>query len=929
MPKKKRKKKVVPVVEEPVEMRVLTGSYGPAVPKHYKQDLAHNAACVRARSDVERGGVNFYPVFCQHGGRLRKVECLLHPEQPVCKHTKREIMSTNVKIAVYASDAQCRPKPDPQMQDFQEVEYTKGATGLVWNLAPLQFDLEGGRLYFIGMKAQEIVAFRAFRAPENRSYERMQRLGASMYDVGVREVNPAAVLEDVDSEHPNVRPFIWAESEERHAVDKVVHNSITNWHNHNTTAPVLNSPAKIAAGLLKVTEHSKSLGDEFEGELSAAFNEAAGVHTQQSAFFASNPPDSSSSAGARPGARAGPPVSAHGWAVLSPAERASWLTARTANHMAMGVIMECPDVQAMRDQTGGADNVIPPGFHNTEFGNIEQLAKMVRPRTPPGMYGPDATHLLDQLVKAAKEEAPDETFEFMKRLRSIREAHEDYDMEDTSQTHGGMDGLAHVKGAPGGAASEAAAKGSDDTGNGDFGDDWDAAAAVRADAVHADVQIRARRFRKWICKHISEDFMRENIRELCMVIGNDGVRKALWNDIATEKERQERELNQEEADRKVMVADVEAAGGGKKDRRRVPDDEPESKDKKLVVRGGVVSEVAAHLLDKFKRRRGVHIYNDGTRHSLTHDLPQEPSRITRLQPAVHTLDMSAAGGVGGHPGKGRKDMTGIYRARETFRLLYRELTQFRTRQSSERSASGSAFARAVRALRADAPLLVTLCLEGQRLGPDHAVAIMNALRENTTLRELDLSGNVLGNDGVHKLADGLATVRARSCRLALDTLKLARNQIGCVGACYILHAGHVHSLCLAGNSVNQVDMSLTPAIWEPGGRSISAGMENVAREIGRSFSLTHLDMSNNRLADNAVQLIITSLCRSKNKLLTSLDLTKNFIGDHGAVALARALGYQPYLRPKGEQAAADKAERDQQLVDQQVGWWAPASLVWL
>ena len=197
--------------------------------------------------------------------------------------------------------------------------------------------------------------------------------------------------------------------------------------------------------------------------------------------------------------------------------------------------------------------------------------------------------------------------------------------------------------------------------------------------------------------------------------------------------------------------------------------------------------------------------------------------------------------------------------------------------------------------------LRTLVLSHNSFGDEGAADLAQALRMNTTLTRLDLAGTSLGDDAGSALAEALCantTLRALdldsnwltdafAAAAASSFLSGGREREGgglspaptkaktgtkasrvvSVGGC----GAGVECLRLAGN-----DISSTGADW-------------IARAVQGSTALTTLDLSRNRVGDHGAVSLANAIVANDHGTLRHLSLDGCGVRDEGVAALARAL----------------------------------------
>ncbi|KJE97233.1 hypothetical protein CAOG_007674 [Capsaspora owczarzaki ATCC 30864] len=133
----------------------------------------------------------------------------------------------------------------------------------------------------------------------------------------------------------------------------------------------------------------------------------------------------------------------------------------------------------------------------------------------------------------------------------------------------------------------------------------------------------------------------------------------------------------------------------------------------------------------------------------------------------------------------------------------------------------------------------SLSLGAAQIGDAEAQAIAEALKVNTTLKDLCLWENQIGDTGAQAIAEALKVNKT------LIALYLWMNQIG------------------------------------------DGGAQAIAEALKANKSMTSLSLAQNQISDAGAQAIADTL--KVNKTLCSLDLQQNQIGDAGGLAIAEAL----------------------------------------
>jgi len=191
--------------------------------------------------------------------------------------------------------------------------------------------------------------------------------------------------------------------------------------------------------------------------------------------------------------------------------------------------------------------------------------------------------------------------------------------------------------------------------------------------------------------------------------------------------------------------------------------------------------------------------------------------------------------------------------------------------------------------------LTELNLSGNGIGDQGATGLAEALKVNSTVRVLILSRNGICDQGATGLAEAL-TVNSTLTELHLDG-----NEIGDQGATGLADALKVNStltlLDLAGNGIGaqsatglaealKVNSTLTELKLD--GNSIGdQGTTGLAEALTVNSTLTELHLDGNKIGDQGATGLADAL--KVNSTLTELHLEFNHIGAQGATGLAEAL----------------------------------------
>ena len=182
-----------------------------------------------------------------------------------------------------------------------------------------------------------------------------------------------------------------------------------------------------------------------------------------------------------------------------------------------------------------------------------------------------------------------------------------------------------------------------------------------------------------------------------------------------------------------------------------------------------------------------------------------------------------------------------------------------------------------------------------------AVALAQALRQNSTLNGLNLSNNSISNAGAVALGQALC------CNSTLEELHLSNNSISDAGAVALGQALHHNStlmeLVLSNNSISNTGVvaiaealhhnSTLKYIYFSNNSISDAGVVAIAKALRHNSTLKYIYLSNNSIGDAGVVAIADAL--HHNSALKYIYLSNNSISDAGAIALARGLRHNSTL----------------------------------
>lgn len=188
-------------------------------------------------------------------------------------------------------------------------------------------------------------------------------------------------------------------------------------------------------------------------------------------------------------------------------------------------------------------------------------------------------------------------------------------------------------------------------------------------------------------------------------------------------------------------------------------------------------------------------------------------------------------------------------------------------------------------------------LEYKSVSENGAIAIANILTKNESLKELSLSRNAIGDEGVEALMVALSeSPKAVLTRLRLDECALSGKAIDAMARWIKSPHCTLQILDLANNDLKSASaeffhaLRANTSIQKINFRNCHLA-DSHGTELGNALALNkglqELDLSENNLGPNAAAAIATAF--ATNESLHSLVMAKNPVSDEGAIALATVL----------------------------------------
>ncbi|XP_051763850.1 NACHT, LRR and PYD domains-containing protein 12-like isoform X22 [Ctenopharyngodon idella] len=201
--------------------------------------------------------------------------------------------------------------------------------------------------------------------------------------------------------------------------------------------------------------------------------------------------------------------------------------------------------------------------------------------------------------------------------------------------------------------------------------------------------------------------------------------------------------------------------------------------------------------------------------------------------------------------------------------------------------------------------LETLKLFDCNITAEGCAALASALRSNSLLRELDLTGNIIGGGGLTLLSDGLKDPHCKLEKLWLFDCNITAE--GCAALASALRSNsHLRELNLSGNIIGDGGLTLlSDGLKDPHckleklrlwGCNITAeGCAVLASALRSNSHLRELDLTDNKIGGGGLTLLSDGL-KDPHCKLEKLRLEDCNITAEGCAALASALRSNSHLR---------------------------------
>ncbi|XP_048051941.1 NACHT, LRR and PYD domains-containing protein 12-like isoform X4 [Megalobrama amblycephala] len=201
--------------------------------------------------------------------------------------------------------------------------------------------------------------------------------------------------------------------------------------------------------------------------------------------------------------------------------------------------------------------------------------------------------------------------------------------------------------------------------------------------------------------------------------------------------------------------------------------------------------------------------------------------------------------------------------------------------------------------------LEKLTLRDCNITAEGCAALTSALRSNSHLRELDLSGNKIGDKGLTLLSDGLKDPQCKLEKLTLFECNIIDEGVAALTSA-LRSNSHLRELVLTGNKIGDEGlMLLSDGLKDPHCKLEKLRLDNcnitaegcaaLTSALRSNSHLRELDLYENKIGDKGLKLLSDGLkdphCKLEKLMLWYCDITAE-----SCAALASALRSNSHLR---------------------------------
>jgi Ran GTPase-activating protein (RanGAP) involved in mRNA processing and transport len=154
------------------------------------------------------------------------------------------------------------------------------------------------------------------------------------------------------------------------------------------------------------------------------------------------------------------------------------------------------------------------------------------------------------------------------------------------------------------------------------------------------------------------------------------------------------------------------------------------------------------------------------------------------------------------------------------------------------------------------------------------------LKENETVRSINLSSNPFGNVGAEQIAELLEENETITSLDFADCNVLDRELTAMIHESLIRNRTDWLGARLKKNDIDLVDLQLDCVHME------GEHLKVLADGMKKNYVVTTLNLADNKIGTNGAQALSKSLVRARSSKLTSLDLSDNVLGEEAVEAIA-------------------------------------------